>query len=174
MKAKFEIIEDTVTGYLNALQSQMEKDSEYILNHVADEVTGKDEDDSAPIPKLMSTRFNPYLYISGQLPENREVKVDNGKSVIEILYSGMGLEEWYGDEAMVWWEFSKEQDPSIPPRERTLARDYAYYQETGADIIADYRNAKHKRAIQTGLTTSSDKIAKETARQYELMLGRVK
>ena len=65
------------------------------------------------------------------------------------------MEEFLGDHAKVWWEFSEELDPGLPEEERTLARDYAFYQETGVDKIARPRGAKHKYAIQRGLWAAS-------------------
>jgi len=171
MSIKFEI-EENITGYLDELQSNFSREKKFILNEMGYVVTGYENDETAPIPSLMSTTFNPFLYLSGQMEENRIFEDDPEEPSLEIIYSGMGLEEMFPDEKPtgVWWEFA--EDPWNPPRFRHLERDYALYQETGRDTTAKYSDARHKYAIRTGLThySSQRKIREEAKRQFERIL----
>jgi len=165
------LVEETVTQGLNDLQDRVSSDMEYILNQMADEATGKYEDESAPIPSLMSKKWNKYLFTTGQRDIARTVEISEGKAEIAINYSGMDIEEELGSDAKIWWEFAKGQETD--PYERELERDYAYYQETGRDPIASPKNAKHQHAIEWGLLYASPKIRKEAERQWKLMLERI-
>ena len=40
--------------------------------------------------------------------------------------------------------------------ELTLMRDYAYYQETGIDVYASPKHAKHQGAVKKGLEIASN------------------
>ena len=65
---------------------------------------------------------------------------------------------------MVWYEFSTEYPKYIwNPLKRHLARDYAYYQETGIDPIAKSEDAKHKGFIRRGVQNSEKRIQNKTA-----------
>jgi hypothetical protein len=172
MSLKFEIIENVSEG-LDTLQSRISDEMEHILNEMAYAATGYEDDETAPIPSRMSTEFNPYLFLSGQLKQNREVNITPDKSEITVKYSGLGLEEMLGSSALVWWEFSEELDPGLPMSDRTLARDYAFYQETGVDKIARPRGAKHKYAIQRGLYAAHKDIGERAAREFKMLLNKV-
>ena len=171
MKAKVTVTE-TVSEKMDLLQQQFEDDVEEILQKLADAVTGTDEDDFAPIPSLMSTEFNPNLYMSGQERRHRFVKKSKNQSVITIVYTGMDLHEIHGDDAKVWWEFA--EDLETDPKYRKLERDYAYYQETGMDPIAEYSDAHHVGAINTGLGLGVHYIEKELVNQMELLFTHLK
>lgn len=165
------LIEETVTQGLTELQERISGEMENVLNELAYAATGYEGDTSAPIPSRMSTDYNPFLFLSGQMKENRFVEVTSGKAEISIKYSGMGLEEELGSEAKIWWEFAKDQEQD--PYERELERDYAFYQETGSDPIAAPRGAKHKYAIQRGLHSSTSQIHEAAIRQWKMMLERI-
>ena len=165
------LVEETVTQGLNDLQERVSGEMENVLNEMASAATGYYEDTTASIPRRMSTTFNPFLYISGQMPENREVNISQGQSEILVRYSGMGLEEELGSDAKIWWEFAKGQEAD--PYERELERDYAFFQETGSDPIAAPSGAKHKYAIQRGLHASTRQIHDCAEREWKLMLERI-
>lgn len=166
------LIEETVNEGLDKLQKRVSEDMERILNEIAYAATGRYEDETAPIPRLMSTDWNPYLFMSGQVDSGRTFEISDDKAEIHINYSGLRYYEEYTDEEfMPWWEFSENQEAN--PAERILERDYAFYQETGIDPIASPKHAKHKHAIEWGLLYASPEIRKETIRQWELMMQRI-
>ena len=160
------LIEETVTQGLTELQERVSDEMEFILNEMAYAATGYEDNESAPIPSRMSTSFNPFLFYSGQMEENRQVEISQDESEIRVKYSGMLLEEVFGSEAKVWSEFGD-------PVEGILERDYAFYQETGQDPIARPAGAKHKYAIQRGLWAAHKQIRETAGRNWKLMLERI-
>ena len=188
MKIKAIVTEDTITEYLNKLNSTFEDSKEHILREMMYSATGYLGDTSAPIPrKLMKEgssgnkdyEYNPYLFKSGQ--DRNFWSYESKGDVLTILanYSGMrGYES--SDEFKVWAEFSEEweDEPYIAqrmdPYERTLAREYAFYQETGADKYASPKDARHIGFVNRGMGDAANKqIPESLARQYQIMLGKL-
>ena len=125
MKAKFEIIENTVTDYLNKLDelANDEGNTRRFLKDSAQEMHFE------YIEPLMP-KWNPNLMYSPLEPEHQIVKISKGVSSIELLYTGFTEEAREGDLPKgVWSEFGDKFTG-------TLERDYALYQETGQDPIA--------------------------------------
>ena len=159
MKAKCEISNDTFTEYLEYLQKAIVEEQEEILHKMARTMVGETYDDeSGFIAPRMSTDFNPNLFISGQEEHYWEF-IDKGDfSQLEIIYTGMRLNQSLGLDAMVWSEFGDKYA-------HHLERDYAFYQETGNDPIAKPARAKHKYAIQRGVHASQYAV-RDTAGEY--------
>ena len=162
---RFEITEDVSQG-LDKLQQRVSGDMEHILRELSYEAVGRDGETSAPVPRRMSTTFNPYMYTSGQEEENKFYEISENNSSVDILYSGMELDDYLGDEARRWWEFSENFDPTS-----SLERDYAYYQETGRDPIALPNDARHKFAIEWGMRDAARPILKRLDSQMKRILN---
>lgn len=153
-------VQDNLTDYLDKLKTHFEK-NKIILNEEFTRAVVGDylNPNSGHIAKYMSTNFNPYLFTSGQDEHYWKFMSEEGMSSIEVLYSGMRLHDRYPvGKARVWWEFA--ENPSVPKNQRRLARDYAWYQETGEDKIAMPDDAKHTGAIAKGLAEVSQKDLK--------------
>jgi hypothetical protein len=162
MKVKIQV-EDTVSEYLEKLEQGF-KDAKPLLNQsFAEEIVGSyGGTNSGHIAPLMSTTFNPYLYMSGQDQSKWKYTENEGSSTITVLYSGMGLNEMYS-RPKVWSEFGDKF-------EGVLERDYAYYQETGRDPIAKKEDAKHIGAIARGLQASNQKDLKKVSSYLETLM----
>ena len=177
---KFRIKEDTVTDYLNKLESNFEDKEKTILEEMMFAATGHQGNTTAPIPKRLmwegpkgkkKYEYNPWLFESGQDKSFWTIETgNNGFDSVIANYSGMrGYLD--NDEFMVWEEFSEEyeDDPYIAhktsPYERTLARDYAYFQETGKDKYASPKDA-HIGFVSEGLKEASGKVIPDTLTRY--------
>lgn len=163
---KFEV-QDTLTEYLDKLKSHFNANKVTLNEVFAEAVVGDSwmNPRSGHIAKYMSTNFNPYLFASGQDKGYWKFMSEEGISSIEVMYSGMHLHEQYPvGKARVWWEFA--EDTSAPKNQRKLARDYAWYQETGEDKIAMPEDARHKGAIAKGLAEVSQKDLKKTEEYF--------
>ena len=170
MKLEFDV-EETVTEGLEKLQEEFQGEIEFILRELAYQATGKEEDTSAPIPSLMG-RWNPWLYMSGQEESARTYEHDGGIHRVIINYSGMRYEEMYTpEEFKPWWEFAEDFESYAP--EAILERDYAYFQETGRDSIADSKDAKHKYAIEWGMKAAARPIRDKLRSELETILNRL-
>ena len=173
MKTKFVIVEDTITEYLDLISNDIQEYAPRELKKLARLLVGEEENEaSGYIAQHMSTTFNPFLFMSGQFEENwffsnstnpHNLMGRKNSNTIEIIYSGMELQEYYGDEARLWWEFAKDGDNHSPDRE--LERDYAYFQETGIDKLARSKDAKHKGAIAKGVKASKAELL-DHSKQY--------
>lgn len=164
----FTITDDTLTDYLNELEKHFQAHKELLNYEFARSIVGNYGSTGGKIAHLMSTDFNPYLYTSGQDESFWKKTVDEGISIIEIMYSGMHLHEQYPvGKARVWWEFGKYARGG---RNDVLERDYAWYQETGEDKIAKPQDAKHTGAIQTGLASANSNDLKQTAHYMESIM----
>lgn len=172
MALKF-LVEENVTDGLDALQVRVSENMEHILNEMADVATGKLNTDDAPIPEGMSLDFNPFLFSSGQMDKNRHAKIEKDQSILDVVYTGMDLQHDFiglGSYARVWREFARDEDAGMPPTERTLVRDYAYYQETGIDKLAKPKGAKHQHAIRNGLSEARERMGEKGAKEFKKML----
>lgn len=172
MKIKALITEDTTSEYLDRLHKTITEHEVSFAGDIAEEFGGRMGTHRGHIPKHMSTTFNPYLYRSGADNRYWHVTHTDGLATIEMLYTGERLNQELA-KPLVWWEFATKDTRSKPPRERTLARDYAYFQETGIDEEVPSKFAKHKHAIQKGLSEASEKdLAKPAEYLILLMEGK--
>lgn len=170
MKLNIDVIEDTSTEYLDTLMEEITSNETLLAHDVAKEFTGSGGTGSGHITKHMSRDFNPFLFRSGADERYWNLSKDDGLTIIEILYSGMRLHEEF-NHPLVWWQFAtKETARNSNPRERTLARDYAYFQETGIDSVADESLAKHQGAVQKGLSEASEKDLKKAGEYLALIM----
>ena len=171
MKIKALITEDTTSEYLDKLEQNINDQEVSLAGDLAKEFTGTGGTGTGHIPKHMSTKFNPNLFMSGA--DERYWQVSKGDvTTIEILYTGMRLHEEYSN-PLVWWQFATEDTMGNLPRERTLERDYAYFQETGIDNVAKPELAKHKHAVQKGLSEASEKdLSKVGEYLIQIMQGK--
>ena len=166
MKIKFGV-EETVSEGLDKLQEEFQAELEDILTEMAYQATGREEDESAPIPKLMG-KMNPWLFISGQLESARTFEIGERKSKVIINYSGMRYDEWYTEEEFrPWWEFAENFESYT--QYAILERDYALFQETGRDDVASPHDARHKFAIEWGMREA----ARPMRTKLRAELGRV-
>lgn len=183
MSVKFEF-QDNLSEYLNELQTSFKKEEEYILKELMYSATGYKGDRTAPIPSILMTGtkgYNKWLFQSGQDASRWEIKIGEDEGVVLANYSGM---EGYNtaDEFKVWIEFSNEyiendfdyySTKKIDPYDRTLNRDYAFYQETGADKYADPDNAHHKGYVNKGMGNAADtQIPDALRRNIERLLSK--
>ena len=181
----FEIEEDTITPYLNQISENYEKASEYHLKDLARVLTGdsRNKSDKGTIGMLMA-KWNPNLYLSGQEEDRWLIETSAEGKTIYVNYTGMTWERRYFDEDFkVWWEFSEEIYHAgstrairyiqyvMEPEERTLARDYALYQETQYDRIADPRFARHPHSVREGTDAGSDLVLKKASQYLENIIN---
>lgn len=165
----FKIKEDTITDYLNELESLIEEEKPQLLNTLMREVVGYPYSFGGFVAPLMSTKWNPFLYSSGQDSSMWHGEIGE-VSRLETVYSGMKLHQLF-DKPKVWSEFATpETKNQSDPRKRKLARDYAYFQETGIDPIADPRYAKHKHAVEEGFAASTNHVIAETGKYVERLM----
>lgn len=165
---KFQV-DDNFTKYLEELEKNFDTGKSAMTEAFTRSIVGNyGSPISGHIAEFMSQTFNPYLFTSGQDENYWNLNKSKGKSVIEVLYSGMHLHNVYPPgKARVWWEFGKE---GVGGRNDVLERDYAYYQETGRDKLAKSEDAKHQGAIEYGLLMSSEKDLEKTAHYLELIM----
>lgn len=182
---KFSILEDTLTTYFNTLLEKLERNEEFILEEMMFAATGHKGDVTSPIPRRLMLEgtsgqskysYNPYLFESGQDKSWWTFKLDGTISSVEANYSGMRGYETKQD-FMVWAEFSEEweEDPyyaqKTDPYDRHLDRDYAFYQETGADKYASPKDARHKGFVNKGMGEAAGKqIPIALERMYRRLL----
>lgn len=176
MSIKYSIEEDVSEGF-DKLQARVSEDMKHILSEMMIDATGTEGEENAPIPRRLMyepkpTEYNPYLFMSGQDRSRWDYNINEDESSVIANYSGMEHRTMRPpeDEFMVWWEFSEEYDPEMPqeewyilvfhtdPTERTLDRDYAFYQETGVDKYAKPEHARHKGFVNRGMGDASEKM----------------
>ena len=134
MKAKIVVTEDTVSEYFKRIAGEAKSERNSMLNEMAHIFT-TDVYELAP-------HWQDALAESGFEESNWEICDTSKGGAISVLYTGL-----YN--AVSWWEFSDDGDTNHPPD-----RDYAYFQETGIDPIADSSDAKHKGFISSTLRRS--------------------
>lgn len=132
-------IQDRLTEYLEELQAHFHK-SQFRLMEAMGHDLAEDVMTFAP-------DWNPNLYLSGFEKRLWHKDISEGMSAIEILYTGFTEQV---DDIDVWWEFATIDTMSGLPEDRELGRDYALYQETTYDRIADPRKAKHPHFVRKG------------------------
>ena len=181
MMFKAEIVEDTVTEYLDFITKSLNENAPRELKKQARILTGEygDEHDGFIAPNMTVVKygeFNPNLFMSGQEEKywnlygksNPHNLMGRSSAIgIEVIYTGMRLHQHYGDDALVWWEFAKDNEGD--PQKRVLERDYSFYQETGIDPIAHPKNARAKGAIAKGVHEAQGELLDHSA-QYLLSI----
>lgn len=166
--AEIVVTEDTFTDYLNELEKHFNSHKDTLNYAFARSIVGNYGSMNGKIARLMSTDFNPHLYATGQDENLWKHTIEEGMSIIEIMYTGMHLHEEYPvGKARVWWEFGKYARGGT---DDVLERDYAWYQETGQDPIAKSKDAKHKGAIQRGLSSANHKDLNRTTEYMEAIM----
>ena len=159
-------IQDNLTEYFDELEKHFNSHKDNLSYSFSRKVVGAYGNPNTPIARHMSTKFNPYLFMSGQ-DEHYWDFTDNGEiATMEVLYSGKHLHDKYPvGKAKVWWEFATKSTRNKPATDRVLEKDYAEFQETGDDSAANYpvdpNDAKHKYAIDKGLSTINQKHLKD-------------
>lgn len=126
MKSRW-VVEETVSKYLQELKSHFKSKEDDMLRDMA-RVLSEHIFELAP-------NDTGTLAESGLEEDDWVIQPTLIGNELDIIYSGLG-------NAQSWWEFSKDYLTNHPPD-----RDYAYFQETGQDKIADSKRAKHKHFI---------------------------
>lgn len=126
MKSRW-VVEETVSKYLQELKSHFKSKEDDMLRDMARVLS---EHIVELAPKDTWT-----LAESGLEEDDWVIQPTLIGNELDIIYSGLG-------NAQSWWEFSDDYLTNHPPD-----RDYAYFQETGQDKIADSKRAKHKHFI---------------------------
>ncbi len=132
-------INDTLTEYFEKVLNHFHKSQTRLIEAMGHDLA---EDTMTFAPD-----WNPNLYLSGFEKQLWTEEISNEKSMIEILYTGFTEQVDFID---VWWEFATPSSMHKSPEDRELGRDYAYYQETTYDSIADPRKAKHPHFVRKG------------------------
>ena len=177
-------VEENVTKYLDTIYKNYEDAMPYHLKDLARVLTGGGAGSTVGGTKgsigVRMADWNPNLYLSGQEEERWLIEKSSKGHSITVNYTGMTYKKRYHeDEFKVWWEFSEEIYHAgstsairyiqyrMDPEDRTLARDYALYQETTYDGVADPRNARHPHAIREGAKEGTPTIEKKAAEYLE-------
>ena len=133
MKSRF-TVEETVTKYLHDLKNHFQSKEDDMLREMG-EVLSEHIVELAP-------KDTWTLAESGLEEDDWVIQPTLIGNELDIIYSGLG-------NTQSWWEFSDDNLTNHPPD-----RDYAYFQETGIDPIADSSDAKHKGFISSTLRRS--------------------
>lgn len=188
---EFHIKKDTVTDYLEKLESNFEKNEKTILEEMMYSATGYYGDKTAPIPKRIMLQgksgkrkyqYNPWLFMSGQ--DKSRWTIETGKDDFDsVIANYTGMEGYLNaDKFKVWVEFSEEFEEYLAeygdwgtafnivrhmnPYDRTLARDYAVYQETGADKHASPDDAEHIGYVNQGMGEAAQTAIPNTLERH--------
>ena len=152
---------------MDALNSELASNMKHILDEMMESATGKEGDEKAPISKNIGMKQNKWLYKSGQQKEFWRYESGTGTHYVIANYSGLrgpifddGFDAWY-EFSNLWNKYDRNSyliDLAIrnEGEELTLMRDYAYYQETGIDVYASPKHAKHQGAVKKGLEIASN------------------
>lgn len=165
MKLKLQVTDDTCTPYLEYIRDAVNaKRDDFVKNAaktVAYTIAGQGDvigqDDYGQYGTLWGgvAPYNTGALLTSALNPNQQVLSNTEtQSIVDLYWTGM-----YADYS--WKEFRSDRDTSKPPE-----RDYARYQETGEDINASSRDAKHK-----GFFTSMLKKDKGTRERVKYNLA---
>ena len=125
----FRFVKDDFSEYLSELEalSKDESNQRNFLNDASYELHAR------YIAPLMST-WNPNLINSPMESKNRIFEYGDEISSLEMLYTGF-TEEALSSKGLehIFWEFAVNFDKTT----KHLARDYAYFQETGIDSVVN-------------------------------------
>ena len=138
---------DNLTNYLDALGDRI-KDIGYREKFLDDAAKELVEIVDEVIP-----RMNPNLRYSGLNESFWEHHHDEGKSVVEVIYTGFtGEGKSEPDDVYVFWEFGKYHRGGYSD---ILGRDYAYYIEFGKDRFAPNSKVKAPDRVPSLYLTGS-------------------
>ena len=169
---KVEMNRDTLSDYLDKLDELMKTERKEMANTLMRKLVGYPFSpyDGYIAPNM--SKYNPYLYSTGQNDEYWIGKSNNKLTTLEALYTGLDIHEYYGDGVPkgIWWEFATKDTSRLPPKMRKLERDYAYFQETGRDKIADSKYAKRKGGIRKGILSAEAPLHSEAVKYFGRIL----
>lgn len=164
---KFNIKEDRISEYLDTISNKVDNQAKQHLTDMAKLLTG-----TSGIQQYIAP-WNPNLFLSGKDQSKWIFEQSDDRSSISVNYTGMTARSRSYD-FKVWWEFSEEYQNASSyddwewlqysePFERTLARDYAYYQETGEDEVAEESDARNQQYIEKGIEDTYKTIINKSA-----------
>ena len=152
--------EDNMSEYLNKLE-ELAQDKTNTTNFLKDILNEAHTEHIAP----KMPQWNPNLINSPMEPEHQTVEIEEGKSSIELLYTGFTHKERTEGLDLVFWEFAVDYKKSS----RHLARDYAYFQETGDDdfvsAVSPRYQPQHLHFVQEGIEEYTP-ITRERMSEY--------
>lgn len=155
-------VEENVTDYFNKLVELTEKEKPELLNTLVRTMVGIPNDETGGYIAPNMSQWNPYLFSSGQNAIYWHGTLSPTISQLYALYTGRDIHKFV-KKPKIWWEFAKENNAEeLSSRERTLGRDYAYFQETGKDKIAKSNKAQNQYAIREGIKDSAPELLEET------------
>ena len=138
---RFEV-QENVTEYLTKL-TELVSDESNTVNFLKD--AGSELHFRYIEPNM--PKWNPNLMYSPLEPDHRKTEVNEDKSFIELLYTGFTESAKMNDlPEGVWSEFGDKA-------QGILERDYAYFQETTKDPVAEPKDAKSPFFVKTGTAT---------------------
>ena len=151
---RIEVTKETVSEYFRQVGATFKEETPQILEDMGDILVDN--------ITTFAPDWNPNLYLSGYEKDWWVIEPTKTGTLLDILYTGMLYEDTVGEDEMKgWWEFGGHSyQPPAPP-----TRDYAYFQETGQDPIADSGLAKHKWFIARGAKKSQEPIVNK-AKDY--------
>ena len=161
-------VNNDIDKYLDELESLFQSEKKEMANTLMREMVGYPFSPEGGFIAPLMSKWNPFLYSSGQNSEYWEGTSSKGLTTLEAVYTGMDIHKFYGKGLPkgVWWEFATPETASFKdPQDRVLGRDYAFYQETGIDIVAQPQFARHKGAIASGVELSAPHLHEE-AKNY--------
>lgn len=167
-----EVERDTLSEYLDKLDELMKTEKKEMANTLMWHLVGfYGSPEGGYIAPNMS-KYNPYLYSTGQMSKYWVGKSNNKLTTLEALYTGLDIHEYFFDGVPkgIWWEFATEDTSHLPPKDRKLERDYAYFQETGIDDVADSKYAKRKGAIRRSIKLAEMPLHLEVVDYFERIL----
>ena len=130
MKFKTIIEEDSVTPYLDDINTRLHASKQEIIYEIgrtfADEGASRIED------------WQGNLAASVDNPDNWHLFNEEDIMKLDIVFSGT-IQEDSGER--YWYEFAD-------PNSSTGGRNYAYYQETGIDPIASFKDARNRGYVR--------------------------
>lgn len=147
MIAKLNVTKDTVSKYLDTIHNNFHSHERVLLE-------GLGEILSEYIGLYDTPRYSSKLLESGLKRDNWVFNNKESISDLRIVYSG--LEADYS-----WWEFSDDYRTNHSPD-----RDYAYFQETGIDNVANSKLAKSRFFVKRGTVEKSADIFEHTRKEY--------
>ena len=166
--------QDSISDYFEKLEKLFESEKKEMANTLMRDMVGFPFSPGGGFIAPLMSKWNPYLYSTGQNSKYWTGKSEGGLTTIEALYTGADFNDfWDKPPKGVWWEFATDETAHLDPQDRKLERDYAYFQETGRDPIAHSSKARNKGAIEKGIMLSAPKIRSETE-QYLSMLIQLK
>jgi len=158
------IQQDNISEYFERLDKLFETEKKEMANTLMREMVGFPFSPQGGFIAPLMSKWNPYLYSTGQNSKYWVGESNRDLTTLEALYTGADINDFYGGKPPkgVWWEFATLETAHLDPQDRELERDYAYFQETGRDKIAEPRKARNKGAIEKGIFLSVGHLRSET------------